>query len=141
VTLVRNEIAACSPDGLVGSDGLFEAKSKQPDLMMPILAGESTEGEFQIQVQAQLWITQRSWCDIVVHCPDLGTLVERVGRDEDLIAKIHAAVLRFCADRDRLVSDLRRRLADAGGVIIAGKGGDDSAIVSAIDLSVADPVF
>ena len=140
VTLVRNAVAACSPDGLVGADGLFEAKSKQADLMVPLLANRSTENEWHLQVQGQLWITQRKWCDVVVHCPDLGTLIERVERDEDQIAKIHAAVLQFNADRDTLLAALQPRLENAGGVILAGNG-TPAAKPAAPDLATAPPVF
>ena len=37
VSFVGNGLAGCSPDGLIGQDGLFEAKSKAHHLMTPIL--------------------------------------------------------------------------------------------------------
>lgn len=59
-------IAGCSPDGLVGHDGLIEVKCPltathlgyfdNPALLLDV---------YRAQVLHGLWITQRSWCDLI----------------------------------------------------------------------------
>ena len=113
VSFVRNQQAGCSPDGLIGNDGLFEAKTKAHHLMTPILANQTTGNEFAAQVQGQLWVTGREWCDLVTYSEGYGTLIERVERDEDAIDAIAIAVIDFNRRRDELVEAIRDRMGDS----------------------------
>lgn len=64
-------IAICSPDGLVGEDGLVEIKC--PETMPRHYAALNNEGqnvkEYHWQVQHQLFVTGRKWCDLVSYDP------------------------------------------------------------------------
>ena len=109
VSFVGNGVAGCSPDGLIGQDGLFEAKSKAHHLMTPILTKQSTGKEFAAQVQGQLWVTGREWCDLVTYSDGYGSLIERVERDDVMIDRIAVAVIQFNRERDRMVEAIRNR--------------------------------
>jgi hypothetical protein len=75
----------CSPDRLVGDDGLLEIKAPLPQTQVGYwISGELSE-RFRPQLQGQLYITQRSWVDIVCWHDVLPKLVMRVEPDEKFI--------------------------------------------------------
>jgi len=51
-----------SPDGLVGSIGLIEAKSRKPRFQIETIVKGAIPPEHVIQVQAGLLISEREWC-------------------------------------------------------------------------------
>lgn len=72
--VLYEEWGGCSPDGLIGDDGLIEIKcpSKKPH--------DQTPEHYWIQIQGQLNIMDRKWCDFYSWHPN-GTFTERVYRD------------------------------------------------------------
>lgn len=88
----------CSPDGLVGDDGLFEQKNPKGSTMIKYLLDSKPPTEYRVQVQAQLWITGRSWCDFMVHHPDIGHKIWRIERDESFITIMSGMVSKFNAE-------------------------------------------
>lgn len=91
-----------SMDGLVGPDGLVEFKCPDnQDKHVQALRDGSHADEYRWQIQGQLWISGRAWCDAVSYDPrfpdGLQLAIRRVPRDEDAIAKLAAA----CADAEQ----------------------------------------
>lgn len=88
-----------SPDGLVGSDGLIEVKSRDPHLhLATILAVERGEGipkEYRAQVQSGLLISGRKWLDFISFSCGLPMLVHRVYPDPEWHAAITQAAAAF----------------------------------------------
>jgi hypothetical protein len=75
----------CSPDRLVGKDGLLEIKAPLPHTQVEYwLSGEVNE-RFRPQLQGQLYVSQRSWVDILCWHDVLPKLVLRVEPDETFI--------------------------------------------------------
>jgi hypothetical protein len=75
----------CSPDRLVGDDGLLEIKAPLPHTQVEYwLSGEVNE-RFRPQLQGQLYVAQRSWVDILCWHDVLPKLVLRVEPDEAFI--------------------------------------------------------
>ena len=75
----------CSPDRLVGDDGLLEIKAPLPHTQVEYwLSGEVNE-RFRPQLQGQLHVSQRSWVDIVCWHDVLPKVVMRVEPDEAFI--------------------------------------------------------
>jgi YqaJ-like viral recombinase domain len=75
----------CSPDRLVGDDGLLEIKAPLPHTQVEYwISGEVSE-RFRPQLQGQLYVSQRSWVDIVCWHDVLPKLVMRVEPDEQFI--------------------------------------------------------
>lgn len=59
-----------SPDGLIGSDGMLEIKCPQPKTHIEYLAAKKLPAKYRWQVQGQLWVAKRDWCDFVSFHPD-----------------------------------------------------------------------
>jgi hypothetical protein len=79
----------CSPDRLVGGDGLLEIKAPLPQTQIGYwISGELGE-RFRPQLQGQLYITQRSWVDILCWHDVLPKLVMRVEPNEKFIEALH----------------------------------------------------
>jgi len=88
-----------SPDGLVGEDGLIEIKCPNTQTHLGYLLEQKVPPAYVNQIQTQLWVTGRAWCDFVSHDPRvperLQLLVVRMERDEKLISVMEAEVKRF----------------------------------------------
>jgi hypothetical protein len=100
-----------SPDGLIGSDGLIEIKC--PSAMAKHLEALRTCAhavEYRWQVQGQLWVTQRDWCDVVSFDPrwpdGLQLAIHRVFRDEAAITELRCACIEADVEVDVMVADL-----------------------------------
>lgn len=116
--------AGCSPDALVGDDGLAEFKVPALETHMAYVLSEGElVKEYGIQVQGQLWITERKWADLVSYNPVLPKVVVRVERDEDFIETLADLVLAFS---DRL-AEAKLKYASFRGAI------EEAAAVAAED--------
>lgn len=92
--------AGASPDRLVGEDGLLECKAPGYAIHMSYL--RRTDGaykKYRVQVQGQLWICQRLWCDTLSYCEPLPDALYRVERDREFIGDaLEPHVGKFIAD-------------------------------------------
>ena len=94
----------CSPDGLVGDNGMVEIKSAAPDVLLELLDGGKRSKEHYAQVQGQLWITGKEWCDLVIGCPKMPKLmIDRIDRDEHYMALLANRLRQFNAELSDLV--------------------------------------
>ena len=81
----ENHTVGCSPDRLVGNEGLLEIKAPLPHTQVEYwISGELNE-RFRPQLQGQLYVSQRSWVDILCWHDVLPKLVMRVEPDEQFI--------------------------------------------------------
>jgi hypothetical protein len=97
----------CSPDRLVGGDGLLEIKAPLPHTQVEYwISGEISE-RFRPQLQGQLYISQRSWVDIVCWHDVLPKLVMRVEPDEKFIEALDRELLIFNYFIDRVMDKIR----------------------------------
>jgi hypothetical protein len=103
VGFMRRGRAGASPDSTVGKDGLVEIKSKMPHLQLEVLEQDRLPPEHVAQVQGQLWVSGREWCDFVSYWPKLPLFVKRVERDEAYIEKLAQAVADFNGELDAIV--------------------------------------
>ncbi len=101
--------AGASPDGLVGDDGLLEIKCPQPGTMVEYLREEWLPAKYKPQVQGQLWITGREWCDFFAYHPTMKPLMVRTYRDEEYIGELAALVGQAVEIINVNVDKLRRK--------------------------------
>lgn len=110
------EMSGASPDGLVGANGLVEIKCPNTSTHIASLLSDKVPSGYIPQMQWQMACTGRQWCDFVSYDPrlpeDMQLLIQRVPRDDTLIAEYEIEVVKFLAEVqetvDRLVS-LRRQ--------------------------------
>lgn len=104
VGFMRRGRVGASPDRLIGDDGLLEVKTKFPHLLLDVLERDRLPPEHVAQVQGQLWVSGREWCDFIAYWPKMPLFCTRVYRDEDYIRNLADQVAVFVADLDALVS-------------------------------------
>lgn len=78
--------AGCSPDRLVGNDGLLQIKCPSAAVHVSYLLG--MDDIYKVQVQGELYICEREWSDLVSYHPSLPRAVVRVHRDDEFIAAL-----------------------------------------------------
>jgi hypothetical protein len=99
----------CSPDSLVGEDGLLELKVPAEHTHVAYMLTRSVDAEYYPQVQGQLWVTDRKWLDIMSFHPEMPPAIIHVERDEQYISILSAAVSKFSAHLERTVAELREK--------------------------------
>lgn len=103
-------MAGASPDGLVGEDGLLELKCPNSATHIATLRGEPIDRKYVLQMQWQMACTGRAWCDFASfddRLPEEMALhVQRVERDEKLIAEMEVEVRAFLSEVEAAVADL-----------------------------------
>lgn len=109
VGFIRNGERGCSPDRLVGNDGVAEIKSKLPHLQLDVLLRDELPAEHKPQVQGEIWLSERDWCDFVSYWPGLPLFVKRVYRDDEYIKKLEAGVDQFLEEMETLQSQIEQR--------------------------------
>jgi len=95
VYLDEARTVAASPDGLIGAEGLLEIKCPMTQTHMSYLESARVPAAHVPQVQGQLWVTGRRWCDFFSYHPNFDARLIRVHRDEEYIGKLRDAVMRF----------------------------------------------
>lgn len=100
--------AGASLDRIVGDDGCVEIKCPNTDTMIDYILADGPPPQYYAQIQGQLWISHRKWCDFVVFDPALGeTFIKRVERDAAFIADMEYKVELFLSQVDKLEEKLR----------------------------------
>ena len=104
-------MAGASPDGFVGTDGAIEIKCKIPANHIETLKLNAMPAKHLAQVQGQLWITGRQWCDFVSFDPrfpaNAQIFIQRIERDEQYIHKLMLEVTLFLDEVDEEVTFIK----------------------------------
>lgn len=111
------EWAGASPDGFVGDDGLVEFKCPNTATHIDTLLGAKVPEKYVLQMQWQMAVTGRAWCDFVSFDPrlpeEMRMFLRRVDRDDTLIGTLEREVETFLAEIDDTLKQLRRQYAEA----------------------------
>lgn len=95
----------CSPDGLVGTDGGLEIKSRRQHVHLATILADAVPTENMAQIQTCLLVTGRKWWDYVSYCGGMPLWVKRVLPDPAWHTAIVAAVAAFEKAAEQVVSD------------------------------------
>jgi putative phage-type endonuclease len=110
-------MAGCSPDGLVGTDGLLEIKAPNTATHIETILGQSVPSKYITQMMFQMACTGRSFCDFVSYDPRLPPtmqlFVKRIPRDAATIAELEAAVRDFIAELEAKLAALTKIYGEA----------------------------
>jgi putative phage-type endonuclease len=102
--------AGCSPDGLVGTDGLVEIKCPNTATHLDTLLNQVVPGKYDTQIQFQMACTGRQWCDFVSYDPrmpeNMRLFVQRVHRNEQRINELEKEVAGFLLEMAVKLSQL-----------------------------------
>lgn len=93
LVLRDDRMVGCSPDGLVGDDGGLEVKCPAASTHVKYLL-QGLEG-YDAQCQGALWLTGRSWWDLVAYHPTMPSRIVRYSRDEEYIEALDAEMENF----------------------------------------------
>lgn len=113
VTFIRHGTikAGCSPDGLIGCDGLIEIKCPKTTTQIETFLKGKMPTIHNAQVQGQLWISEREWCDFVSFDPRIGGqssyFKTRVFRDEEYIKNLEEKIIKFESELLEMVEKLK----------------------------------
>lgn len=97
----------CSPDGLVGDDGLIEIKCPIMSTHISYLLANALPVEYKQQLQGQLLVTGRKWCDFVSYYPGLKPLIIRTMRDEAFLKALQIELEVFVNGLKDLIKKIR----------------------------------
>ena len=97
--ILGDDFTGCSPDGLVGDDGLIEIKCLDNHIFLAYKnkGDDYIKPEHKTQIQFCLMVSGRKWVDYVVFNPNFGgkgLIIKRVERDDEYIKKIREAISR-----------------------------------------------
>lgn len=101
----------CSPDRLVGDDGLLEIKCLNArdhvGYLVEFSKNETIETKHMIQAQGQLMVTERKWSDLFLYHPQLPSLTCRVEIDPETHEKLLVGILKVIEVRDQALRILK----------------------------------
>ena len=100
-----------SPDGLICDNGLIEIKCPNTTTQIDtFLRGKMPTGHIP-QVQGQLWVSEREWCDFVSFDPRINGkssfCMTRIERDDKYIKDLETKVKQFNEELSEMIDKLR----------------------------------
>ena len=106
------EQAGCSPDRLIGKDGLVEIKCPQTSTHIDTLLGGSIPKKYIDQMYWQMACTRREWCDFVSFDPrmppETQLFIQRIERDKERIKELEEMVVDFLAEMNEKIDRLTK---------------------------------
>ena len=103
--------AGASPDGLVGTDGIIEIKCPMGSTHTETLMTQDIPSKYVPQVQSQLLVTGRKWCDFVSYNPmfpdHLQVFVKRIEADPVYQKELESEVKQFLEEVDTIINKLK----------------------------------
>ena len=85
-----NDFIGCSPDGLVGEEGMIEIKCPEDKVYFDIIMNEKIDSGYYCQCQMNMLILERKWCDLVYYNPNFEKSMKifRLFPDEVMFEKL-----------------------------------------------------
>jgi len=103
--------AGASPDGIVGEDGILEIKCPMGSTHTETLMTQDVPSRYVPQIQFQLLVTGRKWCDFVSYNPmfpeHLQVFVKRVEADPVYQKELESEVKQFLSEVDNVINKLK----------------------------------
>jgi len=109
--VVQDKYVGASPDRLVGKDGLIEVKCPGDKVYFNLLLDEKIDTKYDWQMQMQMLVSGRKWCDYVVYNPNFTQqiFIKRVMADEDKFKKLRAGLETGKKLIDEIVAEMKKR--------------------------------
>jgi putative phage-type endonuclease len=104
----------CSPDGLIGKDGLLEIKCPNTTTHIEYIQDGKPPSRYIPQMMAQMACTGRKWCDFCSYDPrlplDLQLFVVRLQRDDKYIAEMESEIIKFLKEVEDTLALLKKKM-------------------------------
>jgi len=104
---IRKYKYGASPDGLIGDDGCLEIKCPLVSTHISYLIKGVLPATYIPQVQGQLLVTGRKWCDFVSYFPGVKPFILRVFPDKLFMELLIKELLDFCDELENVVKKLQ----------------------------------
>jgi len=105
-----NDLVGVSPDGLVGREGLLEIKCPKTTTQIQRYLDSVFPPEYKAQVQGQMWVCEREWCDFVSFDPRINGearyFCTRVVRDDVFIKDMTKKINIFIGELSEILDKL-----------------------------------
>jgi len=100
----------CSPDGLVGDRGLVEIKCPNTTTQIETFLSGKMPTSHMAQVQGQMWVMDRDWCDFVSFDPRINGAASyfctRIEKNEDYCKDLARECSMFLAELEEIIKKL-----------------------------------
>ena len=110
----HDDVMGASPDGLIDEKGILEIKCPSLTTHFEYLKGKVVPSKYVAQVQMQMLVTNRVWCDFVSFCPEypahLRLFIVLVPRDDVYIANMVVEIAKFLDEVQTDVLLLEKKL-------------------------------
>lgn len=106
----------CSPDSLVGDEGVLELKNPAYKTQIKYLHEGVLPDEHKVQCHGHILVCKRPWCDFMSYCNRLPPLLIRVVPDEFTV-KLAQALEKFW----KMYTELREKICSAGDPVAAAR--------------------
>ncbi len=110
-------MAGCSPDGLIGADGMLEIKCPNTATHIDTLINGTINSKYKKQMMFQMACAGRAWCDFVSFDPRLSPAkqlwIKRILFDRASVLDIEKAVCEFQQDLTHQVDVLNQTYPEA----------------------------
>ena len=105
-----DEWTGCSPDGLVGDDGIIEIKCPKDSVFVQQIISGKIKLEYETQIQFNLMVLDRKWCDYIAYNKNFPLLVKRIERNEEKIAEIKAALEEVIGKSQEIIAKFQKAM-------------------------------
>lgn len=108
----HSENCGCSPDGLVNDEGLVEYKCPNNKNYIYLLYTDKIDSKYIWQMQMQMLITGRKWCDFVAYNPnfDKYIYIKRVVADLEMQEKLLRGIKLGTEKIQEIVSNIKEKM-------------------------------
>lgn len=108
----EHDFLCVTPDGLVGDDGMVEAKAPY----RATYRHHTERTDYQVQMQLQMACEERKWCDFIVWFDDDDAPISRLDYDPGWLPSVLPTLKAFMAEYRAIINDPRRREEVAGSI-------------------------
>lgn len=101
-----NDFIGCSPDGLVGDDGMIEIKCPDDKTYFNLLMNEKIDNAYIWQCQMNMLILERKWCDLVFYNPNFEKSMKifRLKPDKEMFSRLKEGFAKAEKEIIRMIS-------------------------------------
>ncbi len=92
------KLLGASPDRFVGDKGLLEIKCPKASTVVGYILKGGLPAKYKQQVQGQMWVCEKEFCDFFVYHPDMKPLLVHAERDDRYIKQMADMIEVFIED-------------------------------------------